>query len=75
MYISWVLITVSAVTVTASLRYRSELSLDRRRLMLSGTTLDLLPVENEPGGTHSNSEQHIFLDPGKWGGQGQNHRP
>lgn len=57
-YISWVLIALSAVSVKASLRYRSELSLERRRPMLGGTTFDLLPVENEPAGTHSSSEQH-----------------
>lgn len=57
-YISWVLIALSAVSVKASLRYRSELSLERRKLMLGGTTFDLLPVENKPAGTHSRSEQH-----------------
>lgn len=45
-------------SVKASLRYRSEFSLERRKLMLSGTTFDLLPVENKPEGTHSSSEPH-----------------
>lgn len=56
--ISWVLIVVSAVSVKASLKYRSELSLERRRRMLGGTTFDLLPVEKQPAGTHSSAEQH-----------------
>jgi len=54
----WVLTAVSAVSVEARMRYRSELSLERRRLMLGGTTFDSLTVKNKPAGTHSSSEQH-----------------